>query len=488
MFEILKDRDIDLLTDGVLEVMEKTGIFCDNQEILKAVESAGAEVDFKKKTAKFPRKVIAKFIDEIKKEDKKGWEKEIKGENRKTMLSGWVPYVEYPAKFESPYIPFLFHQLATFYYDDEKKERRKGNRDDFITLIKLGDTLHPEQGSGHSLNLSDVSPEIEPLEAAVTLIEYSKNPRGVYVEDIRQIDYLKEIEGIAGIRDPHWHWLANVSFATPLKLGKDIAERFVYMIKTGDYPAKVYSMAVSGVNTPVTTAGCIVITAAEFLALWFCARLFNPKIPLTGFVLTGTMDMKSGGVDYWTFDTLIRRFSVCEFIRKWMGVSVSAGIGEWGPTKVPGFYAALEKAYLAMAIAAFTGFHPEIGMGHIEAGLSISPAQLLLDREIAKGLKFLESPLINEETIGMETILDVGFGIEKNYLQSEHTLKNFRSSLWNAEFFDRNGWSVENEEKMLKKAREKVQQLISEYKKPEVDPDKISNIRQVIEKAKKNLL
>lgn len=481
MFEILKDKDIEILIEKVLKVLEDIGMICENKEILKAVENIGAEVNYEKQTAKFPRRIVREFIDEVKKEDKNKWE--IKGENKKTLLSGFVPY-DKSLEFKPPYIPFLFHQLATFFYDDKKKEKRKGNKEDFINLIKLGDSLDSENGVGHCLVLSDVPASIEPLEAALLLIEYSHKPRGVYVQDIRQIDYLKEIEEIAGIKDPYWHWLANVGFASPLKLGKDIAERFVYMLKTGIYPAKVYSMAVSGVNMPVTVAGSIVITSAEFIALWIIARSFNSNLPLTGLVLTGTMNMKSGEVNYWGFDVFIRRFSVCEFIKKLTGVNVSAGIGEWCQAKFPGLYAGLEKAYLAMTIAAFTGYHPEVGIGHIEQGLSISPVQLLIDREIARGLKFLESSVINDETIGLETILDIGNGIEKNYIDSEHTFANFRSALWDSEFFG----NIESEEKILKNANEKVKQLISEYKKPEVNSDKISKIRQVIERAKKNLL
>jgi len=488
MFEILKDKDLEPLSEGVFRVLEKLGMICENKEMLKAVENIGAEVDYEKQNAKFPKRIVENFISTVKKEDKAKWEEEIKEENKKTVLSGWTPYVECPATFKAPYVPSLFHQLGTFYYDDEKKERRKGCKDDFIKLIKFGDVLHPEDGVGHCLNLSDVSSAIEPLEAAGLLIEYAHKPMGVYVQDMRQLDYLKEIEQIAALKDPYWHWLANISFATPLKLGKEISDRFVYLSKSCNYPAKVYTMAVSGVNMPVTTAGCIVVTTAEFIALWMCARALNPKIPLTGFILTGSMDMRSGEVNYWGYDMLIRRLSTCEFIRKLTGVAVSPGIGEFCQAKYPGLYATLEKAYLAMTVAAFTGFHPEVGIGHIEQGLTISLAQLLLDREINMGLRFLESPVIDEENIALETILDVGYGISRNYLDTEHTLRNFRSALWKPEFFDLSGRGIESEEKLMKKINEKINQLISEYKKPEVDPDKISKIRQVIEKARRNLI
>ncbi len=488
MYEILKDRDLELLKEGVLKILEQLGMKCQNKEILKALEERGAKVDYEQEIAKFPKKMVQEFVEEIRKEDKAAWREKIRGKNQEVLYSGYVPPLKSPNEFTAPSPPCLFHPLATFFYDDDKKEKRPGNKADFIRLVKLGEVLHPEQGVGHTLILSDVPSPIEPLEAALLLLEHSHNPRGVYLQDIRQAEYLTEIAEIFGIKDPYWHWLANISFATPLKLSKEIADRFVYMVKSGNYPAKVYSMAISGVNMPVTTAGSIVLTAAEFIALWISARSLNPKIPLTGMVLTGTMNMRSGEVIYWLSDSLIRRFAVCEFIRKLLGTSVSPGIGEWSPSKLPGFYTTLEKAYLAMTIAAFTGYHPELGIGHIEAGLTLSPVQFLLDREFAGGLKFLEPPVVNEKMIGLETILDVGFGIQKNYLETEHTLKNFRSCLWQPELFNPEGWTPESEEKILTKAKRKVEELISQYQKPAVDPDKIMKTRKVIEKAKKEIL
>lgn len=489
MFKILKDRDIEILANGVFEVLEKLGMYCENKEILKGLENRGAIVDYDGKRAKFPRRIVQEFVEEIKKEEKSKWDEEIKGENRRSLYSGYVPAVSSSPEFKAPHLPYLFHPLSVYFYDDEKKEKRRGSKNDFIYLTKLADVLHPEMGVGHTLILSDVPPVIEPLEAALLLLEYAHKPRGVYVQNLRQIDYLLEIEEAAQIKDPYWHWLANVAFASPLKLGKDIADRFVYMIKTGVYPAKVYSMAVSGVNMPVTTAGSIVLTSAEFIALWISARSLKPKLPLTGLTLIGAMDMKSGGVSYGSFDTLIRKLSICEFIRKLTGIFISPGGGEYAsPSKLPGLYTALEKAYIAMTAAAFTGHHLEVGLGHIDTGVAISPVQLLLDREVTKGLKFLESPQIDEETIGLETILDVGFGKEKNYLETQQTLKNFRTSLWDAEFFPYAGWSPENEKKILDKAQEKVKQIVNRYERPKVNPEMISNVEEIIKRARKELL
>lgn len=488
MFEILGDEDVHRLSEAVLEVLADLGMICHNEEILRALEGEGAVVDYHEERARFPRPVVEAFVDRVTQEDKAQWAGRLGGENTQTLYSGYVPPATVPARFRAPCAPYLFHALATFYYDDEKQQNVQGRRDEFIALTKLGEVLHPERGVGHTLILSDVPSVVEPLEAARLLLEYTRTPRGVYVQDLRQIDYLLEIEEVAGVADPYWHWLANVSFATPLKLGKDVAERFVYMVRTGLYPAKAYSMAVSGVNTPVTTAGTTVLTACELLALWMCARALDPGIPLTGLVLAGAMDMRSGQVRYGTSDTLMRRLSVAEFLRKWTSVPVSAGVGEYASSREPGLYTALEKAYAAMTVAAFTGHHPEVGIGHVQAGLAISPVQFLLDTEITEGLRFLESPAVDEESIGLDTILEVGFGQERSYLETQHTRDHFKSALWTPRFLDPAGWSRRAEETVLCNAKQRVREALAEYRQPEADPDTLSKVDGIIARARRRLV
>jgi len=51
------------------------------------------------------------------------------------------------------------------------------------------------------------------------------------VLDVRQIDFLLEIEEILRDHRPRWHWLANICTTSPLKLDKLAAERYVHMLK-----------------------------------------------------------------------------------------------------------------------------------------------------------------------------------------------------------------------------------------------------------------
>jgi trimethylamine:corrinoid methyltransferase-like protein len=488
MIGILNEADVGVLSDAVCEVLEKQGFNCESRTILEAYESGGALVDYEAQVAKFPREVMQGFAEALRNEDKSGWRDQLEVEDRDVIYSGFHPY-NAGSEFIAPKPPYMFHNLSTYYYDDDTGERRLGNHTDFIKLIQLGDMLHPEQGMGHALNLvADTPTAIEPLEAALVLLEHSHNPRGVYVMDVRQIPYLEEIEAIFGIEDPRWHWMANICPISPLKLDRLAGERYVHMLQTGLYPAKLAAMPVSGVNMPITTGGTIVVIAAEFMALWFAARALQPKkIPLTGMPILGTMDLSNGNVSFTAFDAAIRRLSICDFVRQWTGVQLAPGPGEWTPTKKPSMYCTLEKAYFAMIAASFTGYHPEIGVGHIDSGLTISPVQLLLDHEFTQGLQFLEKPVIKREELGLDGIFDVGFGYNENFLMTENTLEHMRSATWMPNSFSRDAWTPEADAAALARAAARVRELVSEYRKPEGREDQVAAARAVVERAKREM-
>jgi trimethylamine:corrinoid methyltransferase-like protein len=488
MLRVLTSRDVDLLADGVCRVLERQGFQCDHPAILDAFAQAGASVDADRHVARIPAAVTRRFAEALAAEDKSGWQRQVHVEDRQVIYSGFQPYRS-PGRFVPPRPPYMFHNLSTYFHDDETGALRPGNRADFVTLIRLGDVLHPEVGMGHALNLAaDAPAPIEPLEAALVLLEHSCHPRGVYVMDMRQVPYLEEVEAIFGIEDPYWHWMANICPTSPLKLDRLAAERYVHMLGTGLYPAKLAAMPVSGVNMPITVGGTVVVIAAEFLALWLVARVLQPrKLPLTGMPILGTLDLACGSVSFTAFDAAIRRFAICDFVRQWTGVRLAPGPGEWTPTKTPGSYCTLEKAHFAMMAAAFTGCHPDIGVGHIDSGLSISPVQLLLDHEYTQALRFLQVPPLRSEDLGLEAIAEVGFGLDHDFLTTDHTIGAMRQSTWMPHCWNRNGWSPQAEAELLARTRARVRELVAQHRPPEVDPAKLAAARAVVQRARQEL-
>jgi trimethylamine:corrinoid methyltransferase-like protein len=185
---------------------------------------------------------------------------------------------------------------------------------------------------------------------------------------------------------------------------------------------------------------------------------------------------------------MIRNFTVREFMQRWASIPVSTGGGEYTPAKTPGLFAAMEKAYSAMIVAAFTGSHAGVGIGHLDGGLVISPEQLLLDREMASALRHLNPIEITPETISLDAIQEVGHAEKTNYMECDNTLRHYRSALWIPELLERLGWTgLKTEEQVLGRARQKVADLVASYKRPDVDEGKLEKMRQIVARARKKL-
>jgi trimethylamine--corrinoid protein Co-methyltransferase len=464
---LLKDSDVEPLAAGVLSVLETVGVLCQNEEILRALEAAGASVDYGSQRAKYPKQMQVEHVEQF------------RAEHAASDDDGHCA-------FAAPGMPGLGGQIAQFFYDDKQKERRRGNKDDFVALIKLGEALHGEAGVGHSLLLTDVPPLVEPLEAALLMAEYASHPSPAFAWNVRQVDYLIEMGELLGRQD--WFSWGAICFAHPLRFDRDVADKFVRRVRSGAATG-LTGMPVAGVTTPVTLEGFIVVSAAEHLATWIAARALNPTVPLGGSMWAGTPDPRTGEVSYSSFDAMLYGCAAVEFLRRWCGMEVTVGGGEYCSAKEPGLYAALEKAYKALTIAAFTGRHPSLGQGMLDDGKVLSPAQLLLERDLTVGVaQYGRAVNVTPEALALATIAEVDVGLTKSYFETAHTLEHFRECLWTPKLIDRSGWrGPAQEAAILEKASQGVEDLLAGYRKPAVDPGKLEKMRAVVERAKREL-
>jgi len=202
------------------------------------------------------------------------------------------------------------------------------------------------------------------------------------------------------------------------------------------------------------------------------------------------MDMKTGEVSYCAYDAMFYAFALAEFLRRWTGREVPVGGGEYCEAKEPGYYAALEKAYKAMTIAAFTGRNPNIGQGLLDDGKTLSPVQLMLEREFSEGIRTLGRDIeVTADTLALDTIVRVRQGLTENFLDQEHTLSRYRDCLWCPETIDRSGHrDPAHEAQVLQQLQQKVDDMVASYRKPEVDPGALAKMRAVVERARKHLV
>lgn len=488
--DIVDDAHVEPLAEATLDVLERVGVLCQNEDMLRAMDDGGAEVDYSEQRARFPRQMVTEFVEDLRSQKPIGLGLDLYGDSTSAGAhdteAGDAQALQHP-EFVAPAAPSLGTQVAQMFYDYERGERRSGNRDDVITMIKLADMLHPDVPAGHSLVQAEMPAMMEALETALLLAEYAHNPGEAFAWYIEQVDYLREMGDILGIED--WFTWGAICFAHPLRFDKAVADKFVRRVQEG-VPTGLTGMPIAGFTTPVTVEGFIAVASAEYVATWLAARLINPDVPLSGSMWGGSVDMRTGSVSYCSYDAMYCSFAGVEFIRKWTGINMPVGGGEYTDAKEPGLYTALEKAYKAMMIAAFTGQHPSIGQGMLEEGRTISPVQILLERDYAGGLAQLDREIDpTPERIAMDAIEEVDLGLHANHLQSMHTAQNFRDHLWLPDFYDRAGWAgMVSETEACDRAQAQVNEMLFNYEKPEGREDRLEQMRKVVDRARADLL
>jgi len=461
---------VEQIGDAVGTVLEKVGILCQNRELLTAVARAGAVVDLEGERVRFPSTMVRRFARALREEAA-----------ARTPVS---PTLRPPA------LATLETQVAQFYLDPASGERRRGSRADFVALAKVGESLHAADGVGHCLIIQDVPPMLEPLEAALLLAEHVSNPLPPFAWNVRQVDYLREMGGILGLRN--WASWGAVCIAHPLRFDRDVADKLARRVREGG-PTGITAMPVAGITTPVTVEGFVTVAAAEHIAAWLLSRALNPNVGLAGSMWGGTVDPGTGHVSYSRLDAMRYAFACVEFLERWCGVRVSVGGGEYCDARSPGLAAAIEKAYKAMTIAAFTGELPPVGEGMLEVGKTLSPLQLLLDREYGQGVAHLWRGAGEgydvAEAIGLESILAVGLpdpaAGAATYFGDPHTAEHFRSSLWMPRLLDAAGWAgAASEERALDLARRRIAELSSAYPGKPDRGRELEAMRRVLERAR----
>ncbi len=464
---LLNDNDTERLADSTFSILEKSGILCQNGEMLRALARWGAKVDFSAESARFPKSLSREFVESLRRQT--------------------AEVSEAPSRFTAPALARLETQVAQFIYDYRKGEKRPGNKRDFVDLVRMGDELHGDSGVGHMLLLTDVPPLLEPLEAGLLLARYARKPDPPFAWNVRQAEYLQQMGELLGI--PDWYSWGAICIAHPFRFDRDVADRFVRKARAGETMG-LAAMPVAGITTPSTVEGFIVVTSAEHLAAWIAARALSPDVPLGGSMWAGTADMKTGAVSYAAFDAMFYAFAGVEFLRQLTSIDVAVGGGEYCDARVPGYYAALEKAYKAMTIAAFTGRHPVIGQGMVDNGKAISPVQLLLERELGAGLAQLgRSAGSREQDIAESDILEVGPGGGLTHLQTEHTLRVFRKCFWIPELIERTGWrGFDYEAATLDRLQARADALIAAYHPPTDRDGPLRAMAEVVRRAGHELL
>ena len=485
LLRTLDDGQMELLHEGILRVLETTGLRFQGRFLLQALADAGCRVDFDTHRAWLKADLVEKQV-------------AAQRDRYKMVRSSlWYPFcrempgddVAWPDEFT---VDFGFGTPSL--YDAATHTYRTATSQDQIEMIRLGNAIPEARAICAPVICSDVDPRIEIIESSRLLLLHTKKPGWVGTSCGKEVKYLAEFAALAADRDQDALRTRPPIFVnaycttSPLKLDARSCDVLEEAIRY-KFPIDFATMPILGGTTPITPAGSVIVAAAELLGCLTAASLIDPDIYYYATSIAGEMDMKTTQICYATPAAILTDAALHQLFRYRYGLvlNVEAGYLE---AKQPGIQAAFMKTFRQMALGATVSASLPIGL--LDNASVFSPAQAMIDLDVSRAIyAFGRGIEVNDNTMCVDLINELAFCEEKTYLESEHTLANFRDVMWDTEFFDRtyrDGGAAAPDEKILAKADAKWRELVASHQDVEVEPAFADEVDRIADAAKRELL
>lgn len=271
---------------------------------------------------------------------------------------------------------------------------------------------------------------------------------------------------------------------SPLKHKNHAFDKFMYLAEQG-LPIRYGAFTMSGASSPVTLPGAAAQSLAEALVGLMACQLKRPGVPYVMAILPGIMDLKfgilsSGAPEYHLFHSVYT-----ELVHELgLPVMATAGITD---SKVVDAQAGAEALWSYLC-AALVGCHLNIGSGSLESHLIGSFEHMVLcDELIASVRRFMEGTPIDDRTLAMDCIQEVGDGLpDRIFVDRQHTTDNYLKEQWQPQVFNRNNfqsWTGKGAKYTHQVCNEKVKWILENHKPAPLPDDVLNSLEEIAQAA-----
>jgi len=133
-------------------------------------------------------------------------------------------------------------------------------------------------------------------------------------------------------------------------------------------------------------------------------------------------------------------------------------------------------------LAAMAGANMIYGLGMIDLGMTLDPAQLVIDNDIAKMVRRVLAGIpVDDTTMATDVIRSVGAG--GHFLMEMHTVKNMRAHQSKPSIFDRTPyaqWEKAGKRNIMDIAIEKSRHILETHKAPPLPKEVGDKLRDIV--------
>ncbi len=466
---VLATADLDRIHDASLAILERTGMLIDHPRALEMLAGAGARVDAATRRVRFPAHLVEESLAKV---------------PRAFTYHGREAAFDRTMTVGGELISRVAGG-ATNYIDLDSGENRRARIADWREFGHLVDAL-PNIDLVATLHCGDVPARTSDLHSVRALLECQRKCiiHNAFTAE-NQLRIYEMLVAVAGSREalaarPFMHQQASV--INPLFLNEDDTEQILVACEWG-IPLDLPLMSIAGISSPITVAGTLAQTNAEYLGTVVLAQVARPGHPMAYFVDPVVGDMRSGTPLFAAPETALLVAAISQLGTEKYGIPTQAiGLVSDGFSIAQTMH---QKTQL-LAFQVLSGGIQLVGAGTVESCMAVSPLQLVIDDELVTiARRWGRGIEVNDATLALDAIDRVG--PRGSFLDDDHTIDNLRTGelipLPLAERESRQVWEASGRRTVESKARERAHHLLDTHEVPPLPNEVLRELASIVAAA-----
>ncbi len=472
--EILSADQVEAIHQASLKILRDIGIRVESETALKLLKDLRAEVDNSSKHVRFEPDLVEEMI--------RGLPEEFTIHARnpsKTVTMGRNSIV-------------FATVCGPSFVTDLDRGRRAGTQQDMENFVKLSGSLnvfHHEGGSGlEPLDLPPETRHFEMMRAQITLTDKGWQPcwmnTGERARDCIEMAKIALQTDDEGLRQKP-AIVGGVNTNSPLLFDEGQADGMREFALAGQ-PVHITPFTLAGAMAPATVAGAVTLQNAEVLGCIALTQAAAPGSPTFYGHFTSNVDMRSGSPAFGTPEYAQSVIMSGQLARRYRLPFRSSSTTASACVDLQAVYESDMSIHACIQAHVNNVMHAG---GWLEGGLTCSFEKLILDAELLQMQSaFLEPVIVNEDSLGLEAIEEVGAG--GHYFGAAHTLERYQNAFYEPILSDwRNfeSWRDDGSRTALQRANSIWKMLLREYEKPPIDPAIEEELQAYITRRKEEI-
>lgn len=445
--ELLSQELIQKIIEEAYVLLEKTGVFVENEEALKLFQDVGMQVDNTTQRVYIAPALIEECIAStpptIKMYDRSGDKEFTVGQDEVHFDPG---------------------SAAVTILDHKTQAQRKANTSDLIKFASLTDDMKHIDFQSTGLISSDIPDIISDSYRMYIGLLFCEKPivTGTFrVEGFKPMhDMLVAVRGSERSLAEKPLAIFDACPSPALKWSNLTTQSLIDCARTG-IPSELVSMGMTGATSPITIAGTLVQHVAENLCGLVICQLANKGAPVIFGGSPSSFDMRKGTTPMGAVETMMIDSGYAQ-IAKHFNLPTHAYMG-LSDAKINDNQAGLETG-IGAVLAALSGINVISGPGMLDFESCMSLEKLVVDNEICgMALRLVNGIAQRDDPLATELFKE--FTADTQFLSMPHTRKWYREEHIFPEIIDRDtydAWVSLGQKPIAERASDKVEEILQE--------------------------